>query len=52
MSEAWQVHHGGKQEHIGGFATEAEGKARCDARCLEVGLDLDAATSSGFRGVG
>jgi hypothetical protein len=46
-----QVRHGGKQEHIGRFATEEEAKARRDARCLELGLDPDAGKSSGFRGV-
>ena len=52
-SKRWvaQVQHGGKKEHLGYFATEEEAKARYDARRLELGLDPDAGTSSGFRGV-
>jgi hypothetical protein len=52
-AEKWRakVHHGGKQEHLGSFATEAEAKACYDARCLELGRDPDAGTSSAFRGV-
>jgi hypothetical protein len=49
----WRVrlHHGGEREFDGLFATEAEAKARRDARCLELGVDLDAGTASCFRGV-
>jgi hypothetical protein len=47
-----RVYHGGKTENLGVFATEEEAKARYDARCLELGVDPDTATSSGFRGVG
>ena len=46
-----QVYRGGKTEHLGIFATEDEAKAAYDARCLELGMDLGAGTSSGFRGV-
>ena len=53
-SKKWQarVVHDGKREYLGLFATEGEAKARCDARCLELGQDQDAGTSSAFRGVG
>ena len=47
-----EVSHGGKRESLGCFATEAEAKARRDARCLELGMDPDAGASSDFRGVG
>jgi hypothetical protein len=46
-----QVTHGGKRDHLGDFATEEEAKAAYDARCLKLGRDPDAGTSSGFRGV-
>jgi hypothetical protein len=46
-----QLRHGGKQEHVGEFATEEEAKARYDARCFELGLDPDKRQASGFRGV-
>jgi hypothetical protein len=46
-----KVCHGGKNEHLGTFATEAEAKACRDARCRELGMDLDEAQSSVFRGV-
>jgi hypothetical protein len=46
-----QLQHGGQRGHLGYFATEEEAKARRDARCLELGMDQDAGTSSGFRGV-
>jgi hypothetical protein len=54
QAQKWhvQLQHGGKSEHLGLFATEDEAKARRDAHCLELGLDLEAATSSGFRSVG
>jgi hypothetical protein len=53
MQQKWlaRVYHGGKTEHLGYFATEEEAKACYDARCLELGVDPDAGTSSGFRGV-
>jgi hypothetical protein len=52
-SRKWraQVYHGGTTANLGNFATEAEAKACRDARCLELGVDPDAGTSSGFRGV-
>jgi hypothetical protein len=46
-----QINHSGKTEHLGYFATEAEAKARRDARCLELGIDPHATRSSTFRGV-
>ena len=46
-----QLYHGGKREHLGHFATEEDAKARYDGRCLELGMDPDAATSSGVCGV-
>jgi hypothetical protein len=46
-----QIHHGGKNEKLSGFATEDEAKACCDARRLELDLDSDAGKSSSFRGV-
>jgi hypothetical protein len=46
-----RIRQGGKRQHLGFFATEAEAKARYDAHCLELGVDPDAGTSSGFRGV-
>jgi hypothetical protein len=46
-----KVRHGGKRESLGYFDSEEEAKARYDARCQELGMDPDAATSSGFRGV-
>jgi hypothetical protein len=53
QTQKWraQISHGGKKESLGCFATEEEAKARYDARCLELGIDLDAGISSGFRGV-
>jgi hypothetical protein len=53
MSKTWRAafYHGGKTEHLGCFATEEEAKACYDARCLELGLDPDARSWSGFRGV-
>ena len=52
-SKKWEARlgHGGKQERLGLFATEAEAKARYDARRLELGVDPHAGTSSGFCGV-
>jgi hypothetical protein len=47
-----EVAHDGKREYLGLFATEAEARARHDARCKELGRDPDAGTSSGFCGVG
>jgi hypothetical protein len=51
--QAWiaQFQHGGKKEYLGFFATDEEAKARYDARCLELGVDPNTATASGFRGV-
>ena len=46
-----EVRHGGKQEHLGYFATKDDAKARYDARCLELDLDPDAGKSLGFHGV-
>ena len=53
QNNTWKAHvyRGGKTEHLGIFATEDEAKAAYDARCLELGMDLGAGTSSGFRGV-
>ena len=52
-SKKWQarISHGGKEENLGLFATEAGGKARHDARCHELGMVVDAGESSKFRGV-
>ena len=52
-SKKWrvQIYHGGTTANLGNFATEAEAKACRDARCLQLGVDPDAGTSSGFRGV-
>jgi hypothetical protein len=41
-----EFYHGGKQEFLGYFATEAEAKAGYDARWLELGLDPYKATST------
>jgi hypothetical protein len=46
-----QIDHGGKRNFLGYFAIEEEAKACYDARCLALGIDLVAGTSSGLRGV-
>jgi hypothetical protein len=53
VNKKWKarIERGGKKENLGSFATEAEAKARYDARCLELGRDPDAGISSGVRGV-
>jgi hypothetical protein len=40
-----QIQRGGKNEHLGLFATEAEAKARCDARRLELRAGPDTGAS-------
>ena len=46
-----RLQRGGNNEHLAGFATEAEAKARYDARCHELGIVADAGESSDFHGV-
>jgi hypothetical protein len=44
-----QVQRGGKREHLGYFATQAEAKACHDARCQELGISADAGKTWGYK---
>ena len=52
QAQTWRARlkHGGKTPKLGYFGTEAEAKARRDARCRELGIDTGGA-SLGFRGM-